>query len=227
MKKPENCPPVTVLICTLNEEESIPHFIAKIPEWIDEIILVDGHSSDGTVEVARKLCPRIKIFYQPGQGKGDAIKYGVKNSAGEIIVTLDADGATNPDEILDFINPLLNGYDFAKGSRFLKGRPKMPLRRQFGNWVLATASNILAGTRYTDVCSGYNAFWKKAFQKLPLRSNGFNMEQEMNVKIKKVGLKVIEIACIDRGRIGGTSKTKEVQQGLIDLFTIIRESFRA
>ena len=87
MQKPENCPKVTALICTLNEENNLPHVLPKIPDWVDEVLLVDGHSADATVAVARKLCPAINILYQPGRGKGDALKYGIGNATGDSAVT--------------------------------------------------------------------------------------------------------------------------------------------
>jgi predicted aspartyl protease len=217
---------ITVIICTLNEEENLPYILPKIPDWVDEIILVDGHSTDNTVEVARRLRPEIKVLYQPGRGKGDALRQGFQQASGDIIVTLDADGSTDPEELPKFIEPLINGYDFAKGSRFLNNRPNMPLHRRFGNWVLVTTANLLYGTKYTDICSGYNAFWKRAIEKVSLSSYGFEMEQEMNVKIKKAGLKVIEVPCQDRGRLRGTSKTQDLKQGLTDLITIIKKRFR-
>jgi glycosyltransferase involved in cell wall biosynthesis len=217
---------VSVIICTLSEAENLPHVLPRIPDWVDEVILVDGHSTDDTVEVAKKLRPDIKVLFQPGKGKGDALKCGFKHASGDIIVTLDADGSTDPEEMPKFIKPLLNGYDFAKGSRFLEGSPKMPRHRKFGNWVLATTSNILFGTKYTDICSGYNAFWKKALDRVKLSSDGFEMEQELNVKIKKRGLKVVEVPYQDKGRHSGTSKTQDVRQGFKDLFTILRERFR-
>lgn len=220
-------PKITVLICTLNEESNLHHVLPKIPEWVDEVLLVDGHSSDKTVEVANKLRPDIHILYQPEKGKGDALKYGFKHAQGDIIVTIDADGATDPQEMPKFIEPLLKGYDFAKGSRFLRRHAlNMPLYRRFGNWVLVIAVNILHGTRYTDICSGYNAFWKKALERVELSSDGFELEQEMNVKIKKVGLKVIEVPCNDMGRLSGGSKVHPFRQGLKDLITIIWECFR-
>jgi glycosyltransferase involved in cell wall biosynthesis len=219
-------PKITALICALNEADNLPYVLPKIPKWVDEVLLVDGHSIDKTVEVAKELRPDIRILYQPGKGKGDALKCGIKNATGDIIVTLDADGTTSPEEIPNFIEPLLKGYDFAKGSRFLQGRPNMPLHRRFGNWVLVTTANILHGTKYTDICSGYNAFWKSALERVELSSDGFEMEQEMNVRVKKAGLRVVEVPCQDRGRLGGTSKTKDLQQGVKDLLTILRERFR-
>ena len=225
MERRQGRPRISVIMCTLNEEMSLPNVLSKVPAWVDEILLVDGHSSDRTVELARQVRPEVRILYQPGKGKGDALKYGIRHATGEIIVTLDADGSTDPQDMPRFIEPLLGGYDFAKGSRFLNIRPNMRFHRRFGNWALITTANVLHGTRYTDICSGYNAFWKRVFDVVELTSDGFEMEQEMNVRIKKAGLRVIEVACPDKGRLDGTSKTKGLQQGLKDWFIIIRERF--
>jgi glycosyltransferase involved in cell wall biosynthesis len=81
---------------------------------VDEILLVDAHSSDATVEIAKKLCPGIRVLYQTGKGKGDALKLGISKAKGDIIVTIDADGETPPEYISQFIQPLLEGNDFAK-----------------------------------------------------------------------------------------------------------------
>lgn len=225
MDKPEGYPRISAIICTLNEEQNLPHVLPKIPDWVDEVLIVDGHSADDTMKVARDLCPRAKIILQTGKGKGNALKEGVNQASGDIIVTLDADGSTDPQDISKYIESLIEGSDFAKGSRFLKRRPKMPLYRQFGNWVLTTTTNILYGTKYTDVCSGYNAFWKKTFQAMRLSNDGFEMEQEMVVKVKKLGLKVAEVEQYDAGRLSSDSKVSGIKQGFIDLWTIIKERF--
>ncbi len=225
--RPRGAPRVTALICILNEEESIPLVLPKVPAWIDEVLLVDGGSVDQTVDIARGLRPDARILRQPGKGKGDAVKYGVRESTGDIVVTLDADGETDPHDIGRFVEPLLRGFDFVKGSRFAAGKPaNMPFHRWVGNKVLVWTCNLLHGTRYTDVCSGYNAFWKRSFLQLPLTLDSFEMEQEMLVKIGKAGLKVTEVFHHDHGRIGGVSKISDVKQGLIDWWIIIRERFR-
>ena len=225
-KRPIGCPPVSVIICALNEEQNLQHVLPKIPEWVNEILLVDGHSTDNTVTVAKQLGPRIRVLVQPGKGKGDAIKYGTLEATGEIIVTIDADGQTNPEDIQRFITPLLNGYDLSKGTRLAKGRPQnMPRYRWFGNKILVNTVNILYGTKYTDICSGYNAYWRSAFQRLKLINNSFEMEQEMLVKAKKAGLKVIEVEHHDAGRLGCNSKVSGVKQGFIDLWIVIKERF--
>ena len=226
MNKPEGCPKISVIVCALNEEENLPYVLPKIPGWVDEILLVDGHSTDNTIEAAKKTCPKIKILYQPGKGKGDALKYGIKHASGDIIVTLDADGEADPEEMPSFIEPLLNAYDFAKGSRLAHSRPRnMPWHRWFGNKVLVITCNILHGTKYTDVCSGYNAFWKTAFLRLKLVNDNFEMEQEILVKAKKAGLKVTEVEYQTGGRLNGNSKVSDVKQGLTNLILIVRERF--
>ena len=216
---------VTALICTLNEAENLPHVLPQIPQWVDEILIVDGHSTDNTAETAKELSPKAVIVTQTGKGKGNALKEGVNQASGDIIVTLDADGSTDPRDMSKYIEPLIDGYDFAKGSRFLRNRPKMRLYRQFGNWVLATTANILYGAKYTDVCSGYNAFSKNTFQSMRLINDGFEMEQEMVVKIRKMRLKVIEVHQYDAGRMSNSSKVSGIKQGFTDLWIIIKERF--
>jgi len=112
---------VGVVIPALNEERNLPHVLPRIPTWVREVILVDGHSTDRTVEVARRLRPRIRIVHQQGRGKGAALRTGFKAAVGDIIVMLDADGSTDPREIPAYIGALLAGADFVKGSRFLQG----------------------------------------------------------------------------------------------------------
>jgi len=218
---------ITALICTLNEEESLPHVLPRIPDWVDEVLLVDGHSTDNTVAVARELRPDVRAVYQSGVGKGAALKSGVREARGDIVVTLDADGETPPEDMARFIQPLLDGCHFAKGSRLAHGRPaRMPRYRWFGNKVLAVTFNLLYGTRYTDVCSGYSAFWKRDFLRVPLTYDAFHMEQQLLARAHKVGLRIVEVVHSSDGRIAGVSKTSGIKQGFIDWFVIIRERFR-
>jgi glycosyltransferase involved in cell wall biosynthesis len=225
-QKMNGSPKISVIVCARNEADNLPHVLPKIPDWIDEVILIDGHSSDSTIETAKKICPQVRILNQPGQGKGNAIKYGVNHAVGDIIVTLDADGQTNPADISRFIEPVARGYDLAKGTRFARGRPvHMPFYRWLGNQVLVMTSNILFKTQYTDICSGFNAFWKQSFLRLELVNDGFELEQEMNVKAWKKGLKVIEVNHEDCRRLGSSSKVSSIKQGFKDLWTIIKERF--
>ena len=114
-------PLVSVVIPTLNEAANLPHVMSKLPEGIYELILVDGNSTDGTVEVARELYPTVRIVGQSGRGKGNALASGFESCRGEIIVMIDADGSMDPGEIERYVEALVAGADFVKGSRFMEG----------------------------------------------------------------------------------------------------------
>jgi glycosyltransferase involved in cell wall biosynthesis len=221
-------PRITALICALNEADNLQYVLPKIPDWVDEVLLVDGHSTDDTVEVAKNLRPDINVVYQLGKGKGDALKCGIENSTGDIIVTLDADGATDPEEIDKFVEPLLNGFDFVKGSRFRGTFPRnRPWYRILGNWIITLMFDILFIRVYTDLCSGYNSFWKKAVgHKNPWSSDGFENEPLINCWVAKNRLKVKEIGHADTGRMSGEIKELAWRQGFKAIKTIIRERFR-
>ena len=225
MNRPENCPSVTVLVCTLNEEKNLHHVLPKIPRWVDEILLVDGHSTDNTVEVAQEIRPEVKVLYQPNKGKGNALRYGMQQSSGEIIVTLDADGSTDPENLPKFIDPLLNGYDFAKGSRFLEGNPTLSRFRRFGNKLFVRMTNILYGTEYTDLCAGLNALWARIFPKLDPNGTSALWEPTINIRLQKHKLKVIEVAQRDNGRVAGRCEANPLRQGWRILRIIIMERF--
>jgi glycosyltransferase involved in cell wall biosynthesis len=227
MKDRPQTPRVTVLICALNEEENLPHVLPRIPHWVDEVLLIDGHSTDRTVAVARELRPEIRVLEQPGKGKGLALRYGVEQAAGDVIVTIDADGETDPEEIGKFIRPLLQGVDFAKGTRFARGWRDKPPHRIFGNWLIVTTFNLLYRARYSDLCSGYNAFWKDITARVHLwNENGWNYEPLFVSRAHMAGLKVVEVPQRMQGRINGHSKLPNWEQGFTSIKTVIRERFR-
>ena len=220
-------PKITLIIPALNEEKNLPHLLPKIPPVIDEVLLVDGRSTDRTMELAKVLRPDIRLLSQDGKGKGNAIKYGVKQATGDIVVMLDADVSMNPEEIPCFIEPLLKGYDFVKGSRFLPngGTTDMESYRRFANKVFIFLVNRLFGGRYTDLCYGYNAFWRDTFQVMEITSDGFEIETEMNIKALKAGLKVTEVPSYEEPRLNGVSNLKSFRDGMRILRTIFRLYF--
>ncbi|GAA2780912.1 glycosyltransferase family 2 protein [Nonomuraea dietziae] len=182
-------PTVSVVVPAMNEAENLPHVFATIPQWIDEIILVDGNSVDDTVAVARKLRPNVKIVTQTGKGKGDALAAGFAACTGDIIVMIDADGSTDGHEIISFVGALVTGADFVKGSRYISGggSDDLTFSRYFGNKVLTTLVNVFYRTKYTDLCYGYNAFWARHLPVLDLDCDGFEVETLMNVRAAKAG----------------------------------------
>ncbi len=155
-------PLVSVIIPALNEARNLPHVMARLPE-VDEVILVDGGSSDDTVVVARRLMPGIRVVTQNRRGKGNALACGFAAATGDILVMIDADGSTDPKEIPSFIAALRAGADFAKGSRFRGsgGSADITRLRRLGNRCLSLLVNVLFRTRFSDLCYGYNAFWSR------------------------------------------------------------------
>jgi glycosyltransferase involved in cell wall biosynthesis len=221
-------PRVSAVIPTLNEAANLPHVFARIPEDVYEILIVDGHSTDDTIEVAKALRPDVRIVIQDGKGKGNALRAGFDAARGDIIVMLDADGSTDPAEIPLYVQPLLEGADFAKGSRFAKGGGSSditPLRR-LGNKVLNGVVNVLFGTKYTDLCYGYNAFWAHCLPHMNVDCDGFEVETLINVRIARAGLDIREVPSFEHDRMHGVSKLNAWRDGRRVLKTIITERLR-
>lgn len=218
---------VSVVVPALNEAENLPHVLPRIPKWVHEIILVDGHSVDGTAEVATQLCPDIRIVQQEGRGKGAALRTGFAAATGDIIVMLDADGSTDPAEIPCYVGALLSGADFAKGSRFLQGggTADMPFYRKMGNWAFVMMVRVLFGGKYSDLCYGYNAFWSYCLPQLELDGDGFEIETMMNVRALQAGLNVAEVPSFEAKRIYGEGRLRTIPDGWRVLRTIVQERF--
>lgn len=218
-------PRVSVVIPTLNEEKNLPHVLAGLPQGLHEVVVVDGHSKDDTVAVARKLRPDVRIVMQPGRGKGNALAAGFAACTGDIVVTVDADGSTDPAEIPRFVAALCNGADFVKGSRFAQGggSSDITLARRLGNRALNTLVNALFHTHYTDLCYGYNAFWARCLPYMRVDCDGFEVETLVNVRIAKAGLTIHEVPSRERDRIHGRSNLHAVRDGSRILRTIALE----
>ncbi|HWE64623.1 MAG TPA: glycosyltransferase family 2 protein [Chloroflexota bacterium] len=220
---------VSMIIPALNEARNLPYVLPRIPQWVAEVILVDGHSTDDTVEVARQLWPTITVVMQEGRGKGAALRCGFAAATGEIIVTFDADGSADAEEVPRFIAALVAGADFAKGSRFMHGGGSAditPIRR-LGNWGLTTLVNRLYGVRFTDLCYGLNAFWARCLPYMHVDCYGFEVETQINCRIAKAPLLVYEVPSHEGKRIYGASNLHALRDGWRVLRTILRERRRA
>jgi glycosyltransferase involved in cell wall biosynthesis len=230
MEEKYQAPRVSVVIPALNEAQNLRHVLPLIPPVVTEIVLVDGHSTDDTIAVVQQLGPTIRppihIIKQTGKGKGDALRVGFAACAGDIIVTLDADGSTDPREIPLFVEALLRGNDFAKGSRCVLGGGShdFTLLRRLGNYGLRKLVNILFRARFSDLCYGYNAFWKYCLDYIEeIDRDGFEVETLIHLRIHKAHLKIIEVPSIEYRRIYGKSNLKAFSDGWSVVLTIVRE----
>jgi glycosyltransferase involved in cell wall biosynthesis len=172
--------------------------------------------------------PAARIVLQEGRGKGDALACGFTAARGDIIVMLDADGSTDPAEIPAFVGALRAGADFAKGSRFASGGGSMDITplRKLGNRVLNGVVNVLFATDYTDLCYGFNAFWRSVLPLIDVDCGGFEVETLMNIRAARAGLRVVEVPSVEQERIHGVSKLRPGRDGLRVLRTIARERLR-
>jgi glycosyltransferase involved in cell wall biosynthesis len=237
---PVPAPRVTIVVPARNEARNLEVVLPELPQ-VHEVILVDGHSVDDTIEVAVRLMPDIKIVQQTRRGKGNALACGFAAATGDIIVMFDADGSADPKEIEDYVAALVGGADFAKGSRFVRdgGSHDITLVRRLGNLFLNTTTNILFGTRYTDLCYGYNAFWRDVAGILDLPNpagadrngslrwgDGFEVETIINCRVAAAGLVIAEVPSVERLRIFGESNLSAVKDGTRVLKTIFSERRR-
>ena len=220
---------VSVVIPARNEADNLPFVFGRLPQGLHEVILVDGHSTDTTIATAQRLRPDVRIVLQSGRGKGNALAAGFAACTGDIIVTLDADGSADPAEIARFVAALCNGADFVKGSRFAQGGGSSDITRvrRIGNHLLSSIVNNIYGTSYTDLCYGYNAFWRCCLPYMNVDCDGFEVETLINVRIAKAGLVVHEVPSYEQDRIFGASNLNALRDGVRVLSTIVVERIAA
>lgn len=236
-------PSVTVVIPTLNEAPNLPGVFARLPDDLFEILIVDGGSIDDTVSVAKRLRPDVQVIEQTRRGKGNALACGMVAASGEVVVLLDADGSTDPAEIPEFVEALVAGADYVKGSRLLPGGGSVDLTpwRRFGNSCLTRAMNLLFDTEFTDSCYGYNCMWRrytKVFeldtssasageQARPRWGDGFEIEILMHARAAIAGLRIVEVPSVERARVFGDSNLHAIRDGFRILRTMLREYLAA
>jgi len=203
---------------------------------------VDGHSVDDTIAVARQLRADVRIVLQSRRGKGNALACGFAAATGEIIAMIDADGSADPGEIPRFVQALVAGAEFAKGTRFAPGGGSDDITRlrALGNRALVGFVNLCRGSRYTDLCYGYNAFWRRLVPLLGLDAespappgggwlwgDGFEVETLIHLRVAAAGLAVTEVPSFEHSRIYGVSNLNAATDGFRVLRTILSELRRS
>lgn len=231
-------PTISIVIPARNEARNLQVILPLLPP-VHEVILVDGHSVDGTVEMAQKIMPHIRVVRQSRTGKGNALACGFAAATGDVIVMFDADGSADSAEIPTFVAALVAGADVAKGSRFAPGGGSEDITpfRRVGNLGLNLLSNLLLGTRYTDLCYGYNAFRREILPHLGLPDvalprpadgrmvwgDGFEIETILTCRMVAARLRIVEVPSVERLRIYGDSNLNAVRDGFRVLRTILDE----
>jgi glycosyltransferase involved in cell wall biosynthesis len=217
---------ISVVIPAHNEAENLQYLLPQLPDWLHEVILVNDHSTDATVEVASKLLPTIRIINTArGRGKGAALQTGFAAVTGDIIVMMDADGSSDPGEIPRFVQALLAGAYHAKGSRFIGdgGSADITPLRRFGSLVMIWIANRLFGIHFTDMFCGFNAFWKDCLDFFDIDCDGFEIEAQLHLRMCKANLEIVEVPSYEHARIHGASKFLTFRDGWRVLKMILKE----
>ena len=215
---------VTAVIPAKNEEEGIEKIIKNVSRFVDEVLVVDGHSKDKTRQIAKEC--GAKVVLDGGKGKGDGIRTGVRKAKGDIIVFIDADGSHNPKDIPKLIKPIKNEKaDLVVASRAKGGSDEIRLDldglfRQIGSEIAAILVNFRWRANLTDIQNGFRAIRKKTALALKLESDGFEIEEEMIMKCLKRGVRIMEVAGHEYQRRWGVSKlpTTQAWRFLLRLF---------
>ncbi|MFP5071385.1 glycosyltransferase [Pseudonocardia nantongensis] len=238
-------PRVSVIVPTRNEArnlEVVLPAIAAVRPAVHEVLVVDGNSKDGTIETAQRVLPDVRIVRQTRKGKGNAMACGFAAASGDVLVMFDADGSADPQEIPRFVRALVEGADFAKGSRFTRGggSDDITFLRKGGNAGLNLVANTLFGTRYTDLCYGYNAFWVDILPDLELPpvdlprhpddgmywGDGFEIETVLNCRVAAAGLTITEVPSVEKQRMFGETNLRTFADGSRVLRTLAAERRR-
>lgn len=200
---------ITVVIPTKNEQTTIANVIDSVKPYCDEVLVVDGHSTDATKEISLESGARFVL--DGGKGKGDGIRMGVKNATGDIIVFIDADGSHDPKDIPKLVKPIMDKRaDMVVGCRMTGGSDELygdlgKYLRFIGSMIITLTINYRWGVRLTDTQNGFRAVRKNAISNVLLEENIFTIEQEMVMKFLRKGYKVVNAPAHEYARKAGVS----------------------
>lgn len=223
---------LTIIIPVYNEHSTVIEVLETVASLElpleKEIIVVDDGSDDGTAERLRDHEGPVRIFTNPvNEGKGAAVRVGLANATGDIILLQDADLETDPNEYLNLLMPILEGEtSVVYGSRFLDGNNSVPAVRRLANWTLTSLSNVVLGTRLTDMETAYKVFTREVASSFELESNRFEIEPEITAKICSSGFGIREVPVSYRPRSRFEGKKIRFRDGIKAFRTIIRYSGR-
>ena len=218
---------VTAVICTLNEEATLPDVIRAVKPHVDEVLVMDGHSTDRTREIAVELGARVAL--DSGKGKGAAIRQAIDAAESDVLVFIDADGSHEAGDIPKLVRPIVEGRaDVVIGCRMRGGSDE--LAGDWSGFIRLTGQNLLLllvnwrlGTHLTDMQNGFRAVRTAAVQALGLRENITTIEQEMTIKALKAGLRVANVPSHEYRRKSGYSRIPVLRWSARYVWTVLRE----
>lgn len=206
---------VSLVIPTLNEAGCIEKTLSEVPkEYVDEIIIVDGHSEDNTADIVRKL--GYKVIMQKTKGYGGAFTEGVNASTGDVVILMDADGSHDPADIPLLLEKIKEGYDYVLAVRYAPGHRSEDdtIIRHIGNMLFTFLVNLIHKVFVSDALYLYTAIRKDKFYLIEPKSHGFEYCVEILIRAHKAGLKMAQIPSVERLRIDGKSKVNAFLDGL-------------
>jgi glycosyltransferase involved in cell wall biosynthesis len=219
---------LSILIPVFNEAGTLLEVIKKVEEtpYDKEIIVIDDGSTDGTVEYLKGLKgDRVKaIFHEKNQGKGAAIRSGLRVAKGDVIIIQDADLEYDPREYPRLLEPIIEGKaDVVYGSRFLGGPHRVLFFWHYvGNKLITLLSNVFTDLNLSDMETGYKVFKREVFDGIEIKSNRFGFEPEITAKVAKKGVRIYEIFISYYGRSYKEGKKITWKDGIKALLAIIR-----
>lgn len=217
---------VSLILFTLNEIDGMKAIMPRIKkEWYDQLIIVDGGSTDGTIEYAK--ANGYPIFIQKEKGSGAAFREAMAKVTGDIAIVLSPDGNSVPEKIPELAAKMKEGYDIVIVSRYLKGAKSEDdnIVTAFGNWFFTTLINVLFGAKYTDVLVMYRAYKKDLVKMIEGETNNNSWGSLMLIRATKRKLKIGEIPGDEPKRIGGKQKMNPLTYGFRELVSILKEFF--
>ncbi len=200
---------VTVIVPTRNEAVNLRPVLEVAAPFADELLVVDGHSTDDTRQIAEELGATVVL--DNAKGKGDAIRVGMERATGDVLVFIDADGSHDPRDIPALVQPILDGHaDHVSGSRMLGGSDELHATiqqfvRLFGSQIITLSVNYTQNVRLTDCQNGFRAIRKDVALALELQENITTIEQEMVIKTVRLGYRLGEVATHEYVRANGES----------------------
>lgn len=215
---------VSLVAATWNELEAAKVVLPRIDrKWVDEIIVVDGGSTDGTVEFCQ--AQGYTVFTQKERGYGAAMREAVERAQGELVIEFPPDGNSLPEKVPDVIKKLQEGYDFVIASRYAPGARSDDddFLTAIGNWGFTFVTNLLFWSSYTDVLVGFRGYKKSEYEKLHMTANGLDWSIQMPIQFRKKRSRTADIPAIEPARIGGVRKMKPFKTGWRLLKTLIKE----